>query len=73
MPPAAGTELVMGPLPMQLQARTDDWFGVLYGQFEEIGEYRIVVYAEDELGLQSQPRQIRFRNGSSVFLPLVTR
>lgn len=72
-PPTVGAELQFGPLPIPLQARADHWYGALYGQFDEIGEYRIVIYAKDELGLQSQPRELRFRSGSQLFLPLVTR
>ena len=72
-PPAVGGALVQGPLPTQLQARGDDWFGALYGQLEEIGTYRIVVYAEDEAGLQSRPREVRFTTGSQIFLPLIAQ
>ena len=72
-PPTSGAELAVGVAPAALMTLGDDWFGIDYGQFNEIGEYRIVVYAEDELDLQSRPREIRFSNGSRLWLPLVVR
>lgn len=72
-PPSAGEELVAEPLPLPLQARGQNWYGAIYGQFDEMGKYRIVVYAEDEGSLTSRPVVIEVNPGSRIFLPLVNK
>ncbi|MEZ4867553.1 MAG: C13 family peptidase [Caldilineaceae bacterium] len=72
-PPSSSEELVAGPVPISLQARGDDWYAALYGQFDEIGEYRIILYAEDESGLRSHSHEAKFVTGQRVYLPLVTK
>ena len=51
------------PLPVTLLSRGNDWYGVSYPSFDEIGEYRIVLYAEDDGGLQGRPKLVTVRTG----------
>ncbi|MEZ4730316.1 MAG: C13 family peptidase [Caldilineaceae bacterium] len=69
--PTAGEELVAGPPPITLQARGSDRYAGTYSDFTESGDYRIFIYALDQEGLHSSPKEIRFNNGSRLFLPLV--
>ena len=71
--PTSGDELVAGPPPITLQARGNDRYAGTYGDFREIGEYHIFLYALDTDGLHSPPKAIHFSNGSRVFLPLLHR
>ncbi|NJN66947.1 MAG: hypothetical protein HC884_09665 [Chloroflexaceae bacterium] len=58
-PPAVGDELVNETeqtLPsMALPFQDGEWYGAIYPAFNEVGTYRLVVYAEDEDGLEAQP------------------
>ncbi|MFN8490473.1 MAG: C13 family peptidase [Caldilineaceae bacterium] len=56
-----------------LQAQGNDQFAAEYPGFDEIGRYRIAVYAEDGDGLVAAPSVIEVNNGAHVFLPLVKR
>lgn len=58
-------------MPISLQARDGNWYAALYGQFDELGEYRIVIYGEDIVGLRSRPRELRLIRGSRIFLPFI--
>ena len=71
--PTAGEELVLGPPPITLQARGNNMYAGLYGDFTEVGTYRIVVSAVDEDNLESRVLELQFEAGSRLFLPLVTR
>ena len=72
-PPSSGEELVAGPPPITLQARGADRYAGTYGDFSEIGDYHIFIYALDSDGLHSPPKALRFQNGSHLFLPLINR
>lgn len=66
--PSSNEELVAEPLPLPLLARGNEQYAALYGQFDEPGLYRIVIYAEDDEGLTSRPLEL-FVN--TLYLPLV--
>ena len=65
--------MVAEPLPVTLHPQTGEWYGGLYGELDEMGLYRVVVYAQDEQGLQSRPKEILTWTGWSVYLPLVIK
>ncbi len=72
--PVPGEEFKTEPLPVTLQPRGYDWYGGLHTPFEETGEYRIVVYAQDEDGLDARSKEFRVQVvGWPVYLPVVTR
>ena len=71
--PTPGETFVGGPVPENLHHRDGDWYAVSYSNFDEIGEYRVVIYAKDNEGLQARPKELRVRTGWSVYLPLVVR
>lgn len=73
IPPATGAELVLGVAPTQLSALGDDWFGADYSSFDESGTYRIVIFAEDEEGLQAVPVVLLLTAGNRLYLPLIVR
>jgi hypothetical protein len=69
-----GEEFETEPLPVTLQPRGYDWYGGLHIPFEEFGEYRIVVYAQDEDGLDARPKEFRLQvGGRRLYLPVVMR
>jgi len=73
-PPTTQEELVQETLPpVELLSQGNDWYGAKYTGFNEIGEYRVVFYAEDDLGLAAQPVAITVRTGWAVYLPIVAR
>ena len=45
----------------------------MYGGFTEIGEYHIVVYAEDDEGDQAAPKGTDVQRGWEVYLPIVLK
>ncbi len=71
--PTAGEELLLGPPPITLQGRGNNMYAGLYGDFSEVGTYRIVVSAVDEDNLESRVLELEFEAGGRLFLPLVTR
>lgn len=46
----------------------DGVYRALYENFDEIGEYRLVVHALDTDQLQSQPQEITIQTGSALYL-----
>jgi hypothetical protein len=73
-PPESGEELVSEVLPtIVLQAQGNDQFAATYTGFDELGVYRVVIYAEDDGGREARPVSIEVRTGWGVFLPLVAR
>jgi hypothetical protein len=72
-PPTSGDALIPSPLPVALFSQGNDQYGVLYTSFDEIGEYRVVIYAQDNEGLQARPKEVLVRTGWPVYLPLVIR
>ena len=73
-PPAGGTEIVKQVLStIVLLELGGGWYGATYPGFAEVGQYRIVVYAKDDDGLEAQPVTIGLQVGYAVYLPLVLR
>lgn len=48
-------------------------YAAYYDGFKEAGSYRIVLYADDDQGLEARPVEITVRVGSRLYLPLVAR
>lgn len=76
-PPNSSDEIVPEPprLPL-LKIQDMPPYGGEYGAnwlFEEKGEYRIVIYAEDNERLLSRPKEIRLYTGTELYLPVVVR
>jgi uncharacterized repeat protein (TIGR01451 family) len=72
-PSTSGDELVPSPLPVALFSQGNNQYGVLYPSFDEIGEYRIVIYAQDYEGLQARPKEILVWTGWPVYMPAILR
>ncbi|MEZ4866387.1 MAG: C13 family peptidase [Caldilineaceae bacterium] len=73
-PPQQSAELVPETLPtIVLTPQGDDAFAAEYTGFDEMGVYRVALYAEDNDNLVSLPTIIEVFNGSRLFLPLVSR
>jgi hypothetical protein len=70
-----GDEMVQETLPtvMLLDQDGDHIYTGLYERFNEIGEYRIVIYAVDGESLRGRPRVIKARTGWPVYLPVVVK
>jgi hypothetical protein len=58
---------------MLLDTNGDQIFTAYSSAFDEVGEYRVVIYALDGDGLQGRPRSVTVRTGWQVYLPLVVR
>ncbi len=73
-PPSEVEELPQENLPtVQLQDPGGDGiWGAAYN-FDEIGAYRLVIYAADDEDLDARPKQLTLQTGRSVYLPLVLR
>jgi len=73
-PPAAGEEIVKETLPSIVLANLgNDEYGAAYTGFDEMGLYRVVVYAEDIHHLEARPLTIEVRTGWQVYLPVVVK
>jgi hypothetical protein len=73
-PPESGEEMPQENLPtIVLLDQGSDWYGATYTGFDEVGVYRVVVYAEDDGGLEARPLAIEVRTGWQVNLPLVLK
>lgn len=73
-PPNNSSVLVPEALPtIVLQPQAQDQFVGEYPGFDEIGTYRIAVYAEDDDNLLAQPQVITMQNGYQIFMPSVKR
>jgi len=75
VPPEPGPEMVQETLPTVtlLDQNRDDVYTGLYEGFDEVGEYRIVVYAVDGEGFEGRPREVEVRTGWLVYLPVVLK
>jgi hypothetical protein len=71
-PPEPGDELLPGPPPLALQSHGDGWWYSEAFGFYESGTYRVVVYAADEDGLESRPKELVLYVGR-VYLPLLIK
>jgi len=56
-----------------LDTNGDDVYSAEYLSFDEIGAYRVVVYAVDQEGLEGRPRDLQVRTGWPLYLPLVLK
>jgi len=73
-PATAGSELQAEPvLRLPLSPQGNDLYGAQYMAFDEIGVYRIVIFAEDTEGLPGRPQTLKVQVGWQVYLPLVWR
>ena len=72
-PPGTGEELVRETMPtIVLLDQGSDWYGAIYSGFDEMGTYRVVIYAEDDDGLEARPLAIEVTTGWPVYLPLIS-
>ena len=74
--PDEGTEempLETLPTVTLLDPDGDGTYSALYQNFEQMGQYRVVVYAVDVENLQGQPKQVRVQTGHQLFLPAIRR
>jgi len=74
-PPEPGPEMVQETLPtvMLFDQDGDDVYTGLYENFDELGGYRVVVYAVDGEGFEGRPREVAVRTGWLLYLPTVMR
>jgi hypothetical protein len=73
--PTSGEEMIEEPAPLILEEHPTEeaWYTGVYTGFDEAGEYRLVVYAEDNEAAQSRPKEMVVRIAWPVYLPLVLR
>lgn len=63
-----------GVTTIMLQDRDGDGeYSGTYGGFTEVGQYHVVVYAEDDEGDQAAPKGADVRRGWEVYLPMVVK
>lgn len=73
-PPAPGEEMVLEALPtLVLLNQGGSEFAATYTGFDELGMYRVVIYAEDNGGREARPVVVAVRTGWGIYLPLVLR
>ncbi len=61
------------PTVMLLDGNGDGIYGATFMGFEEVGDYRIVVYAIDDEGLVGRPKEMRVRVGGQIYLPVILK
>ena len=67
-------ELVPEDMPsFDLVALGSEMYSAEYSHFDELGRYRIAIYAQDESGLKAGPFVIDMLNGKQLFLPMMSR
>lgn len=71
--PDSSQELIPDPEPIFLEAQGNDLYSVELDELTETGTYRIVLYAEDEDGLTSRPKEVLARGSWQIYLPIVER
>jgi hypothetical protein len=70
-PPDPGETEEMPKLDLptvQLQPQGNDLFSAIYEGFDEIGEYRLVIYAADGEGLEGRPKELTVQVGDGAFV-----
>jgi hypothetical protein len=75
-PPSPGEEMIQENMETitLLDPNGDHIYTGLYGSFDELGQYRIVLYAVDKESLQGRPKAVKARVGGwQVYLPMVLR
>ncbi len=71
-PPTEGQEWVQDVLPtIILRSQGNDWYAASYSGFDEPGEYRIVLHAEDDARTEALPRSVELRVGQRLFMPFL--
>lgn len=72
--PTDSEELVKEVLPtLVLLPQGQNSFAATYTGFDETGLYRIVIYAEDDEGLEARPLAVEISAGGRLFLPTISR
>jgi len=72
--PTDSQELVPEDMPsFELVTQGNEMYSAEYTHFDELGSYRIAIYARDESGLKTGPYVIDTQNGEQVFLPIISR
>lgn len=71
--PQSGDELIAEPQPFILPAEGNGWYSGKYPQFDEPGEYRLVVHAEDNEALRSRPQELVLKTGWEISMPVILR
>ena len=72
--PSDSEALVQETLPtVKLLDQGKDMYAATFDGFREIGDYRIVLYAEDNQGFTARPVTIEVSTGSRVLLPVIMR
>ncbi len=73
-PPQQSSELVPESLTtIVLTAQGNDTFAATYPGFDEVGNYQVTLYAEDEENLVALPKVIEVAAGNRLFLPVIRR
>jgi hypothetical protein len=72
-PATSGEEMVAEPVPVPLLERGGGWYASIYTGFNEIGVYKLVVQAEDNVALRGRPQEIQLQVQAhwGIYLPLV--
>jgi hypothetical protein len=71
--PTGGQELVPENLPsIELGVQGNEMYSAEYTHFDELGRYRIAIYAQDESGLKTGPYILEVQNGHPLFLPILS-
>jgi parallel beta-helix repeat protein len=67
-------KLVQEALPtLVLNDQGNGWFAATYTGFDEVGLYRVVIYAEDNDRLEARPVAVEVRTGWKMFLPVLLK
>jgi uncharacterized repeat protein (TIGR01451 family) len=71
--PVSGEEMFGEPTPLVLEEHPTEegWYTRVYTGFDELGEYRLVVHAEDDEAAQGRPKEKTVRTGWPVYLPVL--
>jgi hypothetical protein len=74
-PDPNGQEMPQENLPTitLLDQDGDGVYSALYEGFDEVGAYRVVVYAVDVENINGNPKEVKLQNGWSLQLPIVIR
>jgi hypothetical protein len=59
------------PTVTLLDLDRDGVYSGVYEGFDEVGEYRVVVYAVDGEGLEGRPKEVEVTTGWPIYLPLI--
>ncbi|MGB0387781.1 MAG: C13 family peptidase [Ardenticatenaceae bacterium] len=77
--PDDSEEMISEPDPVMLEAQGNDRYSGTYDSFDEVGTYRIVLYADDADDLTSRPLEVRLvelppdQREYKLYLPTIIR